>query len=104
MGVEEVHTVRIQFRGDFDFNEAEEGEEDSSSGEEDLGGRAEEDMGDSRNFNKSGSSGVSRDDSIVEGAMVLGGGDRATIPLEGDMAIQGPVQVEDVNLSRGQLL
>ena len=51
-----------------------------------MGGGAEEDMGDSGNFSESGSSGDSRDDSIVEGAIVLGGGDRATIPLEGDMA------------------
>ena len=32
VGVEEVHTRRTQSKGDFDFDEVEEGEEDSSSG------------------------------------------------------------------------
>ena len=43
-------------------------------------------MGDSGDFSESGSSRDSRDDSIVEGAMVLGGGDRVATSLEGDVA------------------
>ena len=50
VGVEEVHIRRAQSEGNFDDNEAEEGEEDSSSGEEDFGGGAEGDMGDSRDL------------------------------------------------------
>ena len=56
VGVEEVHIGRAQCRGNFDDDEAEEGEEDSGSGEEDLGGGVEEDMGDSGDFSESGSS------------------------------------------------
>ena len=41
--------------GNFDDDKAEEGEEDSGSGEADLGGGAEEDMGDSGDLNNSGS-------------------------------------------------
>ena len=51
MGVEDVHIGRTWSAGNFDDDEAEEGEEDSGSGEADLGGGAEEDMGDSGDFN-----------------------------------------------------
>ena len=87
--VEEVHTRRTQSGENFDDDEAEEGEEDSSSGEADFGGGAEEDTRDLGDFSDSGFSGDSRDDSIVEGAMVLGGGDRAATSLEGDVANTG---------------
>ena len=46
VGVEEVHTGRAESRGNFDDDEAEDGEEDSGNGE-DLGGGAKENMGDS---------------------------------------------------------
>ena len=82
VGVEEVHSERTQSGGNFDDDEAEEDEEDLSTGE-DLGGGAEEDVGDSRDFNENRSSRDSRDDSIVEGPMAHGGGDRATSSLEG---------------------
>ena len=87
--VEEVHTRITQSRENFDDDEAKEGEEDSGSGEADLGGGAEEDMRDLEDFSDSGSSGDSIDDSIVEGAMVLGGCDRAATSLEGDVADTG---------------
>ena len=90
VGVKEVQTRRTQSRGNFDDDEAEEGEEDSSSGKEDLGGGIEEDdMGDSGDSSESGSSGDSRDDNIVEGAIVHGGGDQVVASLEGDMADTG---------------
>ena len=83
--VEEVHTGRAQSRGNFD-NKAEEDEEDSDSGEQDLERGAEEDITDSGDSSENGSFGDSRDDSVVKGAMVLGGSDRVVASLEGDVA------------------
>ena len=67
----------------------EEGEEDSSSGEADLGGGAEEDMGDLGDFSYSGSSTDSEGDKSMEGAMAHDVGDRATTSLEGDVIDTG---------------
>ena len=86
VGVEEVHIRRAQSEGNFDDNEAEEGEEDSGSGEEDFGGGAEGDMGDSGDFNNSGSFRNLEDDSIIEGGMAHGTSDRVGASLEGDVA------------------
>ena len=77
MGVEEAHIGRAQSEGNFYDDKAEEGGED-------LGGGLEEDMGDSGDFSESRS--FSKDNSIVEGAMVHGGGDRAATSLEGVVA------------------
>ena len=86
VGVEEAHIGRAQYEGNFDNDEVEEGEEGSSNGEADLGGGAEEDMGDLGDFSESGSSGDSRDDSIIEEVMAHGGGDQVATSLEGNMA------------------
>ena len=89
VGVEDVHIGRARSEGNFDDDEAEEGEEDSSSGEADLEGRAEEDIGDSGDFNDNGSFEDSEDDNIVEGAMAHGRRDQAAESLEGDVADTG---------------
>ena len=89
MGVEEVHIRRAHSEGNFNDNEAEEGEEDSSSGEEDFGGGAEGDMGDSGDFSNSGSSRDLEDDSIIEGGIAHGTSDRVGASLEGDVADTG---------------
>ena len=89
VGVEEVHIGRAQSEGNFDNDEAEEGEEDSGSGGEDLGDGAEEDMGDLEDFSNSRSSRDFKDDNIIEGAMALGGRDQAMSSLEADVADTG---------------
>ena len=89
VGVEDVHIGRARSKGNSDDHEAEEGEEDSGSGEADLGGGAQDDIGDSGDFSDILSSRDSEDDSIVEGAIAHGVGDRATTSLEGDVADTG---------------
>ena len=48
-----------------------------------------EDIGDLGDISQSGSSGDSIDDSIMEGVVAYGRGDRATASLEGDVADTG---------------
>ena len=55
MGVEDVHIGRARSKRNFDNDEAEEGKEDSNSGEADLEGERREDIGDSGDFNDNGS-------------------------------------------------
>ena len=113
VGGEDVHIGRTRSEGNFDDDEAEEGELDSGSGKADLGGGAEEDMGDSGDFSDNGFSGDSEDDSIVEGAMAHGGRDRVAQSLEGDVADigispsrgrQSLLQTTPVNIVRHSLM
>ena len=87
--VEEVHTRRAQSRGNFNDDEAEEDEEESDSGEHDLERGGEEDIAYPGDSSENGSSGDSRDDSIAEGAIILGGGNRVVASLEGNVADPG---------------
>ena len=50
VGVQDVHIGRARSEGNFDDYEVEEGEEDSSSGEEGLEGGPEDDIGDLGDF------------------------------------------------------
>ena len=86
VGVEEVHIRRAQSEGNFDDNEAEEGEEDSCCGEEDFGGGAEGDMGDSGDFSNSGSSRDLEDDSVIEGGIAHSTSNQVGASLEGNVA------------------
>ena len=86
VGIENVHIERTRSEGNLDDDEAKEGEEDSSSGEVDLGGGAEEDMGDLGDFSNSGSFKDLEDDSIVKGAMAHGVGDQVAALFEGNVA------------------
>ena len=104
VGVEEKHTGSIQSWGNSMITEQRRAKKDLGSGEEDLGGGAEEDVGDLGDFSESGSSRNSRDDNIVEGAMVLGGGIELQHLWRGMWQIQRLVKVKDVRLSIGQLL
>ena len=116
VGIEDVHIRRAQSEGNFDDDEADEGKEDSSSGEADLGGGAEEDMedwrdfsdngssGDLEDFSDNGSSGDLEDDSTIEGLWHIVEEIKLQYYWREMWQIQGPDQVGDVNLSERQIL